>query len=67
VDRGVATEVVLKPLADRLRTDPAPTSGALALASLVDAGGTAASFVYSLGIALLGIALLVSRRFSAPP
>jgi hypothetical protein len=58
-----ATEVGLKPLADRLRTDSALTSGALALASLVDAGGTAASFVYSLGIALLGIALLVSRRF----
>jgi hypothetical protein len=58
-----ATEVALKPLADGLRTDPALTSGALALASLVDAGGTAASFVYSLGVALLGIALLVSRRF----
>jgi len=57
------TEVALKPLADGLRTDPTPASGALALSGLQDAGATAASFVYSLGVALLGIALLVSRRF----
>jgi hypothetical protein len=58
-----ATEVALKPLADGLRTDPTLASGALALSGLVDAGGTAASFVFSLGIALLGISLLVSQRF----
>jgi uncharacterized membrane protein len=57
------TEVALKPLADGLRTDPTLAGGALALSSLQDAGATAASFVYSLGAALLGIALLVSRRF----
>jgi hypothetical protein len=57
------TEVALKPLADGLRTDPTLTSGALALSGLQDAGATAASFVYSLGVALLGTALLVSRRF----
>jgi hypothetical protein len=57
------TEVALKPLADGLRTDPTLASGALALSGLQDAGATAASFVYSLGVALLGIALLVSRRF----
>lgn len=57
------TEVALKPLADGLRTDPTLASGALALSGLQDAGATAASFVYSLGVALLGIALLVSQRF----
>lgn len=57
------TEVALKPLADGLRTDPTLASGALALSGLQDAGATAASFVYSLGVALLGIALLVSWRF----
>jgi hypothetical protein len=57
------TEVALKPLADGLRTDPTLASGALALSGLQDAGATAASFVYSLGVALLGIALLVSRLF----
>jgi hypothetical protein len=57
------TEVALKPLADGLKTDSRLASGALALSSLQDAGATAASFVYSLGVALLGIALLVSRRF----
>jgi hypothetical protein len=57
------TEVALKPLAEQLTADPTLTGGALALAGLVDVGGTAASFVYSLGVALLGIALLVSRRF----
>jgi hypothetical protein len=57
------TEVAFKPLADGLRTDPTLASGALALATLADVGATAASFVYSLGIALLGIALLVSQRF----
>ncbi len=58
-----ATEVALKPLTDGLRTDPTLASGALALSSLQDAGATAASFVFSLGVALLGIALLVSQRF----
>jgi hypothetical protein len=58
-----AAEVALKPLADGMRTDPTLTSGARALAGLVDAGGTAASFVYALGIALLGAALLVSGRY----
>jgi hypothetical protein len=57
------TEVALKPLADGLRTDPALTGGARALSSLVDAGGTAATFVYWLGVALLGTALLISRRY----
>jgi hypothetical protein len=56
------TEVALKPLADGLSTDPTLAGGALALSRLQDAGATAASFVYSLGVALLGIALLVSRR-----
>ncbi len=58
-----ATEVALKPLTDGLRTDPTLASGALALSGLQDAGATAASFVFSIGVALLGIALLVSRRF----
>ncbi len=57
------TEVALKPLADGLRTDSTLSSGALALSGLQDAGATAAAFVYSLGVALLGAALLVSRRF----
>jgi hypothetical protein len=57
------TEVALKPLADASRTDPTLIGGALALSNLQDAGATAASFVYSLGVALLGIALLASQRF----
>lgn len=57
------TEVALKPLADGLRTDSTLTSGALALSGLQDAGATAASFVYSLGVALLGTALVVSQHF----
>ena len=57
------TEVALKPLADGLRTDPTLTGGAQALAGLVEAGGTAATIVYWLGVALLGTALLVSKRF----
>jgi hypothetical protein len=58
-----ATEAALKPLADGLKTDPTLTSGARALASLGNAGITAAMFVYWLGIALLGTALMVSERY----
>lgn len=58
-----ATEAALKQLADGLIADPALMSGAWAVASLGDVGVTAATFVYWLGIALLGIALLVSERY----
>ena len=57
------TEVAIKPLADGMTADPGLTGGARALAGLVDAGGTAATIVNWLGIALLGTALLVSGRY----
>lgn len=57
-----AAEAALKPLADLTKNEHRG-SGALALGSLVDAMATAATFVYWLGIALLGVALLMSDRY----
>lgn len=55
-----AAEAALKPLA---QTAGRLEGGALALAGLVDAVATAATFVYWLGIALLGVGLLLSERY----
>lgn len=57
-----AAEAALQPLADA-RSAERLGGGALALAGLVDAVATAATFVYWLGVALLGIALLLSERY----
>lgn len=57
-----AAEAALKPLADAARAEHTE-NGALALASLVDAVATAATFVYWLGVALLGVALLLSELY----
>lgn len=57
-----AAEAALKPLIDSTKSERLG-SGGLALGSLVDAMATAATFVYWLGIALLGVALLVSKRY----
>jgi len=57
-----ATEIGLKPLADAVATDESSRMAALALARLADATATAATFVYFLGITLLGFALFMSNR-----
>jgi hypothetical protein len=57
-----AAEAALTPLAETTRAERVG-GGALALAGFVDATATAATFVYWLGIALLGGALLMSQRY----
>ncbi len=57
-----AAEAALTPLAESTRVERLG-GGALALAGFVDATATAATFVYWLGIALLGAALSMSRRY----
>lgn len=56
-------EVGLKPLADAAKTDQVRQGGAIALSSFVDATATAATIVYWLGVALLGIASLCSAHY----
>lgn len=56
-------EAGLKPLADATQSDQLHQNGAFALASFVDATATAATIVYWLGVALLGMALLLSERY----
>ncbi|MFZ3178850.1 MAG: hypothetical protein WA156_01230 [Methylocystis silviterrae] len=56
-------EVGLKPLADTARVDQFRQGGALALSNFVDATATAATIVYWLGAALLGVASLRSTRY----
>jgi hypothetical protein len=56
-----AAEASLAPLAETTRTERVG-AGALALAGFVDATATVATFVYWLGVALLGGALLLSER-----
>jgi hypothetical protein len=58
-----SAEVGLKPFADAASTDQIRRDDALALASVVDATATAATIVYWFGGALLGIALLLSKRY----
>jgi hypothetical protein len=57
-----SAEASLSPLAGMAKTERVG-DGPLALAGFVDAAGTAATFVYWLGIALLGGAMLLSRRY----
>ncbi len=56
-------EVGLKPLADVMQSDQIHQSGAFVLANFVDTTATAATIVYWLGVALLGMALLLSERY----
>lgn len=56
---GAAT----KPLADAVQSDPILLGGARALIQLGDSFEIAAITVYWIGIALLGIAVLVSERY----
>lgn len=58
-----ALEAALKPVAEAATADPGLRGTATAVALVGDAIQTAATFVYWVGIALLGIALAVSMRY----
>jgi hypothetical protein len=59
----VAVEVALKGLADAARTDPGVLGPARAIVAVGDAGITAAVIVYWLGIACLGLGVVLSSRY----